>query len=83
MRCFLFLLPNYINFLCIIMQWFLYLDKEEVLQQEYPQPPLLPSPHFRWVVNRSPLSGIMQELYFVFNKMGVLKVKCNAADACV
>ena len=33
------------------MQWFSYLDKREVLQQEYSQPPILPSPHFRWVVN--------------------------------
>ena len=32
------------------MQWFSYLDKREVLQQEYSQPPILPSPHFRWVV---------------------------------
>ena len=27
------------------------IDKREVLQQEYSQPPILPSPHFRWVVN--------------------------------
>ena len=33
------------------MQWISYLDKREVLQQEYSQPPILPSPHFRWVVN--------------------------------
>ena len=33
------------------MQWFSYLDKREVLQQEYSQPPILPSPHFWWVVN--------------------------------
>ena len=32
------------------MQWFRYLDKREVLQQEYSKPPILPSPHFRWVV---------------------------------
>ena len=32
------------------MQWFSYLDKREVLQQEYFQLPILPSPHFRWVV---------------------------------
>ena len=30
---------------------FSYIDKREVLQQEYSQPPILPSPHFRWVVN--------------------------------
>ena len=34
------------------MQWFLYLDKREVLQQEYSLPPILPSPHFRWVVKQ-------------------------------
>ena len=28
-----------------------YLAKREVLQQEYSPPPILPSPHFRWVVN--------------------------------
>ena len=38
-------------YFCIIMHWFSYLDKREVLQQEYSQPPILPSPHFRWVVN--------------------------------
>ena len=35
-----FLLPNYI---------YIHLDNGEVLQQEYSQPPMLPS-HFRWVV---------------------------------
>ena len=44
LRCFLFLLPNY----CIVIQWFSYLDKRQALQQEYSQPPILPSPHFRW-----------------------------------
>ena len=33
------------------MEWFSYLDKREVLQKEYSQPPILPSPYFRWVVN--------------------------------
>ena len=33
------------------MQWFSYLDKREVLQQEYSQSQILPTPHFRWVVN--------------------------------
>ena len=46
LRCFLCLLPNYINFCATIMQYFSYSDKREVLQ-----PPILPSPHFRWVVN--------------------------------
>ena len=34
----------------IIMQYFTHLEKREILQQEYSQPPILPSPHFRWVV---------------------------------
>ena len=52
LRCFLFLLPNYIHVYAntCTMQQFLYLDKREVLQQEYPQPLILPSSHFRWVV---------------------------------
>ena len=33
------------------MQWFSYIDKREVLQQEYSKPPILLSPHFWWVVN--------------------------------
>ena len=33
------------------MRWFSYLNKREVLQQEYSQSPILSSPHFRWVVN--------------------------------
>ena len=32
------------------MKKFSSLDKKGVLQQEYSQPPILPSPHFRWVV---------------------------------
>ena len=31
---------------------FSYIDKREVLQQEYSQPTILPSPHFRWVVKK-------------------------------
>ena len=34
------------------MQWVSYLDKRKVLQQEYSQAPILPAPHFRWVVKR-------------------------------
>ena len=49
LRCFLFLLPNYIHVYAIIMESFSHLDKGEVLQQEYSQPPILPSPRFRWV----------------------------------
>ena len=33
------------------MQYFLHLDKRKILLQEYSQPPILPSPHCRWVVN--------------------------------
>ena len=33
------------------MQLLSYFDKREVLQQEYSQPPILPSSHFPWVVN--------------------------------
>ena len=33
------------------MQYFSHLDKREVLQHEYSQLPILPSPHFRYVVN--------------------------------
>ena len=33
------------------MQCFSYLAKREVFLPEYSQPPILPSPHFRWVVN--------------------------------
>ena len=49
LRCFLLLLPNNIH--CnAIMQKFSYVDKREVLQQEYSQPPILPFSHFPWVV---------------------------------
>ena len=36
-----------------------------VLQQEYSQPPILPSPHFRWVV---------KEQIYMYN--GLQKMKC-------
>ena len=51
LRCLLFLLPNYIHICAIVMHHFSYLDKRKVVQQEYSQPPMLPSPYFRWVVN--------------------------------
>ena len=35
------------------MQYFSYLDKRELLQQEYSQPSIHPSPHFQWVVKHS------------------------------
>ena len=38
-------------YLCNYNAISLYTDKREVLQQEYSQPPILPSPHFRRVVN--------------------------------
>ena len=36
--------------LCNYNAIFSYIDKREVLQQEYSQPGIVPSPHFRWVV---------------------------------
>ena len=48
--CFFFLLPNYMHVDAIIMQPFSHFDKRVVLQQEYSQPPILPSTHFLWVV---------------------------------
>ena len=51
LKCFLFLLPNYMHVYAIIMHYFSLFDKREVLQQEYFQLPILLSPHFRWVVN--------------------------------
>ena len=62
LRCFLCLLPNYIHGKAVIMQSSLYLDKREVLQQEYSQPPILPSPHFRLVVK------------WLYNLMGGLEI---------
>ena len=50
LRCFLFLLPYYFHVYVFVMPKFSRFDKREVLQQEYSQPPILPSPHFRWVV---------------------------------
>ena len=51
LSCFLFLLTNFIHIYAIMIQSFL--DKREVLQQEYSQPPILPFPHFWWVVKRN------------------------------
>ena len=47
---FLFLLSNYIHVYAIIMQYFSYIDKTEILQQGNSIHHILPSPHFRWVV---------------------------------
>ena len=49
LRCFLFLLPTYI-YTCSYKH-LSHHDKREVLQQEYSQQPILPSPYFRWVLN--------------------------------
>ena len=39
------------SYLCNYPEMFvIYTDKREELQQEYSQHPILPSPHFRWVV---------------------------------
>ena len=45
LRCFLFLLPIYTHVHAIIMEYLSHFDKKEVLEQEYSQPPILPSPH--------------------------------------
>ena len=50
---FLFFLPNYIQGKVILMQKFSYIDKREVLQNEYSQPLILPSPQFWWEVKRA------------------------------
>ena len=50
LRCFLSLLPNHIHVYAITMEYFTDLDKREVLQQEYFQPPILPSSHFQQVL---------------------------------
>ena len=48
---FIILLSKYILIYAISVQYFSYIDKMWVLQQEYSQPPVLPYPHFWWVVN--------------------------------
>ena len=62
------------------MQLFLYLDKREVLQQEYSQPPILPSSHVRWVVNiplcfRGKVSGRSSHLTLTLHKYQRTKIK--------
>ena len=55
LRCFLFLLPNYMHVYAIIMQHFSHFDKREVFQQEYSQPPILPrSQCLVWVPHSRP-----------------------------
>ena len=44
------------------MQRFSYIDKREVLQQEYSKTPILLSPHFWWVVNDHFCSDCSQEV---------------------
>ena len=49
------------SYLCNYNAMFSYTDKREVLQQEYSQPPILPFPHFRWVVNaRRRVSSVVE-----------------------
>ena len=61
------------------MQLFPYTGKREALQQEYSQPPILPSPHFRWVVKAmrgayiAPLRIIITTLFI--NRGLVNKIK--------
>ena len=40
------------------MQLFLYVDKRGVLQQEYSQSPILPSPHFQCIVKQQEMMKI-------------------------
>ena len=63
--CLFCVLPNYICVYGIIVQKFSYLDKREVLQQEYFQLliVILPSPHFRWVVKLDNIMCNLMELY--------------------
>ena len=56
LRHFLILLSSYIHVYSVTMPYFSYLHKREVLQHEYSKPSMLPSPHFRWVVNSRDLS---------------------------
>ena len=44
------------SFLCNYDAIVSYFDKREVLQQEYSQPQIFPSPHIRWVGNCSDMS---------------------------
>ena len=67
LRCFLLLLPNYIH-VTVNGTTNSYNDKREVLQNEYSQPPILPSPHFRWVVNITmPFSTCANEGYIIID----------------
>ena len=70
------------------MQWFSYLDKREVLQQEYSQAPILTSPHFRWVVNLSNAkstggvgpSGVVVLTLLVVVKVGKSPLRPSTSD---
>ena len=53
--------------LCNCDAIFSYIDKREVLQQEYSQPPILPSPHLRWVVNHANRSPYSLSLNYKYN----------------
>ena len=62
LRC-IFILLDYIHVNAIMMQYFSYLDKREVLQPEYSQPPILPSPPLWRVVNRLTLYTKLLNLF--------------------
>ena len=51
------------SYLCNYDVTFPYIDKREVLQQDYTKTPILPCPHFRWVVNKYFLSSINPNVY--------------------
>ena len=51
LRCFLFLLTNYTNFLVCFSLFALVSDDPEVFLPKYPQTAILHAAHFRWVVN--------------------------------
>ena len=54
----------------LLTQYFSCTDKWEVLQQGYSQPPILPSPHFRWVAILYlflPLTSRQEELIFTLS----------------
>ena len=53
----------------MFMQYFSHIDKSELLQHEYSQPPILPSLHFWWVVQRQgTLSYLVSETCIQTNR---------------
>ena len=76
------------------MQWFSYLDKREVFQQEYSQILIVPSPHFRWVVNIEDtyLASTNQNnrwislnilIKYLYNISRELQINCPFQSACL